>query len=140
MQYVMLKPCRGPMPSIRITSYNVCYTKLLRFVGFYVTRESISRRKSSPNQGGSSARTYIALHLLTQPVILVAKDGRSSSIRTRLFQYMSSRTTAQGFSGGIVITSYSIHYTKLYETLVPKNMLAESAFSFSRSFLLRNLL
>src|SRR5262249_29048334 len=41
------------------------------------------------------------LHLRTQPVILVASDGRSSSIRTRLFQPGSSRTNASGFSGGM---------------------------------------
>jgi len=75
--------------------------KEIPFSGFYITRESIARRKTMSNQGGPQARTFIALHLRTQPVILVARDGRSSSIRTRLFQPMSSRTMAQGFYGGI---------------------------------------
>lgn len=75
--------------------------KQIPFSGFYVGRESIARRKTLSKQGIPRARTYIALHLRTQPVILVAGDGRSSSIRTRLFQPVSSRTRAQGFSGGM---------------------------------------
>jgi len=58
-------------------------------------------RKTLSKQGVPQARTYIALHLRTQPVILVAGDGRSSSIRTRLFQPVTSRTRAYGFSGGM---------------------------------------
>jgi len=75
--------------------------KQIPFSGFYVSRESIARRKTQSKQGAPQARTYIALHLRTQPVILVASDGRSSSIRTRLFQPVSSRTQALGFSGGM---------------------------------------
>lgn len=75
--------------------------KEIPFAGFYVTRESIARRKPSSVQVGPAARTFIALHLRTQPVIMVAKDGRSSNIRTRLFQFMSSRDMGQGFYGGM---------------------------------------
>ena len=75
--------------------------KQIPFAGFYVGRESIARRKPTSSQSIQRARTYLALHLRTQPVILVARDGRSSSIRTRLFQPISSRTEAQGFSGGM---------------------------------------
>jgi hypothetical protein len=75
--------------------------KEIPFTGFYVGRESIARRESNSGQGAPRARTSLALHLRTQPVILVASDGRSASIRTRLFQPGSSRTQAQGFSGGM---------------------------------------
>jgi hypothetical protein len=76
--------------------------KQIPFSGFYVGRESIARRKTVSGQDVAPlARTYLALHLRTQPVILVAKDGRSSSVRTRLFQPVSSRTRALGFSGGM---------------------------------------
>jgi len=75
--------------------------KQIPFSGFYVGRKSIARRKTVSGQKTPRARTYIALHLRTQPVILVAQDGRSSSIRTRLFQPVSSRTRAMGFSGGM---------------------------------------
>lgn len=75
--------------------------KQIPFAGFYVGRESIARRETTSSLNIQRARTYLALHLRTQPVILVASDGRSSSIRTRLFQPVSSRTEAQGFSGGM---------------------------------------
>jgi hypothetical protein len=75
--------------------------KQIPFSGFYVGRESIARRKTVSGQDAPRARTYLALHLRTQPVILIAEDGRSSSIRTRLFQPVSSRTRALGLSGGM---------------------------------------
>ncbi|MEJ2109987.1 MAG: nuclear transport factor 2 family protein [Acidobacteriota bacterium] len=75
--------------------------KEIPFSGFYVGRESIARRKTASGQGAAPARTYLPLHLRTQPVILVAVDGRSTSIRTRLFQPVSSRFGAQGISGGM---------------------------------------
>jgi len=75
--------------------------KEIPFSGFYVGRESIARRKTPSKQSSPPARTYLSLHLRTQPVILVASDGRSSSIRTRLFQPSTSRAMALGFSGGM---------------------------------------
>lgn len=79
--------------------------KQIPFTGFYVTRESIAARDRSRNVVASRSeprpRTTLALHLRTQPVILVAEDGRSASIRTRLFQPMSSRDRALGFSSGM---------------------------------------
>jgi len=75
--------------------------KEIPFAGFYVGRGSIARRETPSGKRGPRARTSLTLHLRTQPVILVARDGRSSSIRTRLFQPASSRTQALGFSGGM---------------------------------------
>ena len=43
----------------------------------------------------------LPLHWRTQPVILVAEDGRSASIRSRLFQPGFSYTRAMGFAGGM---------------------------------------
>ena len=60
---------------LRITSYNVCYTKLLR----------------GPSQGGDCADAV-------EPMSQLSPMPRASAIGPR------------------VITSYSIHYTKLYDT------------------------
>jgi hypothetical protein len=44
-------------------------------------------------------RPRIPFHWRPQPVILVSRDGRSSSIRARLFQFGTSNATRGGFSG-----------------------------------------
>jgi hypothetical protein len=75
--------------------------KEIPFSGFYVGRESIAKRDATAAPPGSRPRTSLPLHWRTQPVILVAEDGRSASIRSRLFQPGSSRTRAQGFAGGM---------------------------------------
>jgi len=75
--------------------------KEIPFSGFYVGRESIAKRDATSPPPGSRPRAMLPLHWLTQPVILVAADGRSASIRTRLFQPASSRTRAMGFGGGM---------------------------------------
>ena len=75
---------------IRITSYNVCYTKLLRF------RRVRGRRRSARAVPGR-------------------RRGRRGSHAPRR-----------------VITSYSIHYTKLYETSSPRNM---ATLIFSTAFM-----
>jgi hypothetical protein len=75
--------------------------KEVPFSGFYVGRERISARDATAPPPGSRPRVMLPLHWLTQPVVLVAADGRSASIRTRLFQPASSRTRAMGFGGGM---------------------------------------
>jgi hypothetical protein len=75
--------------------------KQIPFSGFYVGRESIAKRDATSAAPGSRPRTSIPLHWRTQNVILVAPDGRSASIRSRLFQPGSSRTRATGFGGGM---------------------------------------
>jgi hypothetical protein len=75
--------------------------KEVPFSGFYVGRDRISARDATSPPPGSRPRTTLPLHWLTQPVVLVAADGRSASIRTRLFQPGSSRTRAMGFAGGM---------------------------------------
>jgi hypothetical protein len=75
--------------------------KEIPFSGFYVGRESIAKRDATSPPPGSRPRATLPLHWRTQPVILVAADGRSASIRSRLFQPGSSRTRAMGFGGGM---------------------------------------
>ena len=75
--------------------------KEIPFSGFYVGRESIAKRDATSPAPGSRPRVMLPLHWRTQPVILVAADGRSASIRSRLFQPASSRTRAMGFGGGM---------------------------------------
>ena len=75
--------------------------KEIPFSGFYVGRESIAKRDATAAPPGSRPRTTLPLHWRTQNVILVAADGRSASIRSRLFQPQSSRTRAMGFGAGM---------------------------------------
>ena len=77
----------------RITSYNVCYTKLLRIYDPYY-----------PDMFFNDAQNdELILRRLDG-----GKDGQSNGMASRNFP---PRTLL----AGNVITSYSIHYTKLYE-------------------------
>jgi hypothetical protein len=75
--------------------------KEVPFSGFYVGRQRIIERDATAPAPGSRPRTMLPLHWRTQPVILVAEDGRSASIRSRLFQPGSAYTRAMGFGGGM---------------------------------------
>jgi hypothetical protein len=75
--------------------------KEVPFSGFYVGRQRIIDRDATAPPPGSRPRAMLPLHWRTQPVILVASDGRSASIRSRLFQPASSFTRAMGFGGGM---------------------------------------
>ena len=87
-EYEMYAENRKQLPKRRITSYNVCYTKLLRIESF--GDPSAACRAASG--AGSSRRTE-------------GLAGRSRSAALRLHPRRAAR----------VITSYSIHYTKLYD-------------------------
>ncbi len=76
-------------------------TKEVPFRGVYVGRERIVSRDATSPPPGTRPRTSIPIHWRTQPVILVAQDGRSASIRSRLFQGGSSRTRGSGLNGGM---------------------------------------
>jgi hypothetical protein len=76
-------------------------TKEVPFRGIYIGRERIVARDATSPPPGLRPRTSIPIHWRTQPVILVAEDGRSASIRSRLFQGGSSRTRASGLNGGM---------------------------------------
>jgi SnoaL-like protein len=75
--------------------------KEVPFSGFYVGRQRIIDRDATAPPPGSRPRTMLPLHWRTQPVIMVAADGRSASIRSRLFQPASSFERAMGFGGGM---------------------------------------
>jgi hypothetical protein len=68
-------------------------------IGYYVGPERIAKvglRYGPPPE----MRSFLAIHWLVQPVILVSHDGRSANIRTRLFQYGASLTGPSGFATG----------------------------------------
>jgi SnoaL-like protein len=75
--------------------------KEVPFSGFYVGRQRIIERDATSPPPGSRPRTTLPLHWRTQPVIFVAGDGRSASIRSRLLQPGSSRTRSSGIGGGM---------------------------------------
>jgi hypothetical protein len=75
--------------------------KEVPFSGFYVGRTRIIERDATSPAPGSRPRTSLPLHWRTQPVILVASDGRSASIRSRLLQPGSSRARSSGIGGGM---------------------------------------
>jgi hypothetical protein len=76
-------------------------SKEVPFRGIYVGRERIVARDATSPPPGLRPRTSIPIHWRTQPVILVAEDGRSASVRSRLFQGGSSRTRPSGLNGGM---------------------------------------
>ena len=83
----------GPnMGGNRITSYNVCYTKLLR--PFIATGQTVE----------------IAPKAKSVPTVQVSRDAGE-------YIHWSGDSHALHWSLGpeLVITSYSIHYTKLYD-------------------------
>jgi hypothetical protein len=75
--------------------------KEVPFIGVYIGRDRISARDATSPPPGLRPRTSLPIHWRTQPVILVASDGRSAAIRSRLFQTGSNRTRASGLSGGM---------------------------------------
>ena len=87
---------------VRITSYNVCYTKLLR-------------SKAGVEEFIDSNETWIKAHITkfsfispdeTEVVLKFDVKDEGYIVERRIFDYELAKT---------VITSYSIHYTKLYE-------------------------
>ena len=90
----------------RITSYNVCYTKLLRYLlrqekAYYSTSTIFERFFSGSKRPPISVEDRKALKgdLPWRVFVVIARH---------LYQYSLD-----------VITSYSIHYTKLYEANLP---------------------
>ena len=102
-----LRPDTLLVSVIRITSYNVCYTKLLRTTR---PRRVTCAGSASATTGNSASSTCTA----------PTSASTSSSRRRRSTSPSSSSRVTQAPKrtrlGSSVITSYSIHYTKLYET------------------------
>ena len=80
--------------SPRITSYNVCYTKLLRLLWRHATYRTRASGACENHGCGSLRHSAHHCHSLCPPRLCLRAPS--------------------GYGGG-VITSYSIHYTKLYE-------------------------
>ena len=78
--------------NIRITSYNVCYTKLLRILDI-----------NMPDMDGFETLEHLNRLHLDIPVLFLTGAGS-----------MDYAVKAINL-GAYVITSYSIHYTKLYD-------------------------
>ena len=103
----------------RITSYNVCYTKLLRACLGEAEKSLISitdlantvidLEKLKIYDAGIALET----DLQTTPMVLVEKN---SMVQAFLHLLVNARHALIGRSKPLVITSYSIHYTKLYES------------------------
>ena len=103
----------------RITSYNVCYTKLLRTLAPKVfagsAKGNVSDKKDLVNPFAIKGKWYkAALHVHT-----TTSDG-DVDVATRIKQYRDKgfdivAITDHRKTNDLVITSYSIHYTKLYE-------------------------
>ena len=114
-------------PSRRITSYNVCYTKLLRSVG-KDTKDTynVAVRVPIPVEGvlqkvvGARARLGVTFYNVNEGGY-VQVDVAGGSLSSTVNQINLTRANANSpMAETLVITSYSIHYTKLYE-LGPTN-------------------
>ena len=65
------------------------------FAGYYIGSERITKAATSMYGGPPPLRAGISFHWRIQPVVLVAEDGRSANLRTRLFQPRTTKTAAQ---------------------------------------------
>ncbi len=68
------------------------------FAGYYLGRDRIQGAANASWGPAPTMRAAISFHWRTQPVIHVARDGRSANLRTRLFQPRTSKNPA-GTSG-----------------------------------------
>ena len=88
----------------RITSYNVCYTKLLREL--IVSGVAASRGNPGLAVGNAIGSNIANIGLILGLTAIVYPLRVESETLKREYPVLTL----------IVITSYSIHYTKLYET------------------------
>ena len=95
-------PSAGQRGELRITSYNVCYTKLLRLI-----------------DGGILSLVPVRFARAMGADVVVAVDiycgGSQGALKGTAVDTVMKTFRLQGCL--FVITSYSIHYTKLYELL-----------------------
>ena len=70
--------------------------KEVPFAGYYLGRDRITQAVITEyGQPPTAPRSGISFHWRIQPVIIVARDGRSASVRTRLFQPRTSITPSK---------------------------------------------
>ena len=124
----------------RITSYNVCYTKLLRLL------EDLARmpteveyasefRYRNPVIDDRTLVIAISQSGETADTLAAIKEAKSRGARTIGLVNVVGSTIAREVDGGLylragpeigVITSYSIHYTKLYDTAARPERLGQA--------------
>ena len=86
-------------------------SKMTPFAGYHVTREHVLSARVAGEV--PATRPGISYHWLTQPVIMVADDGRSAGGRLRLFQMRTGKETGEdgaffgaSFWGGMYHNQY----------------------------------
>ena len=123
----------------RITSYNVCYTKLLRYLmsriavlfGGRIAEELFMNQMTTGASNDFERATQMARDMVTRygmsdvlgPMVYGENEGEVFLGRSVTTHKNVSEATMQKVDAEIrriideqyVITSYSIHYTKLYE-------------------------
>lgn len=75
--------------------------KELSYIGTYIGRERVRDSVVSRYGRGGRRANSMTFHQKVQPVVTVAEDGLSASIRTRLFQLNSSTFNAGSYISGI---------------------------------------
>ena len=124
--------------NFRITSYNVCYTKLLRSFSHTLSqRFSVGYNVGVEWDGETAVPGYFYSAVLGVQITdqlggfvesfgLMPEKGDEEHLLDAGLTYLLSPNFQLDISGGlglsdnaIVITSYSIHYTKLYEAIKP---------------------
>ena len=108
--------------TVRITSYNVCYTKLLRtfnlqnpegavlvfsFVGYEM--------QEVPVDGRTSIDVVLKSNNIAVDEVVVTALGIKREAKTLTYSSQEVSGDDMMKARDVVITSYSIHYTKLYE-------------------------
>ena len=108
-----IHPCKI---TLRITSYNVCYTKLLR------TGIDFGNAKNCVGTFYPASLIRVSVSYLASLSEAAFRSGLAEVMKTallyapKLFQIMQERREhILSRDPDLVITSYSIHYTKLYE-------------------------
>ena len=109
----------------RITSYNVCYTKLLREAAHPYNSEQIEDPYEM-HDAEDFKKKYVEILALKPDGVILAPILKKESLLfcTQLdelkipYAFIDTNlkeTNCLSFIGEDVITSYSIHYTKLYD-------------------------
>ena len=101
----------------RITSYNVCYTKLLRDNISFDLYEGETLGIIGINGAGKSTILKQIAGVTTPTSGEIIKSGRVTALLELGTGFNNELTGFENIylNGTFVITSYSIHYTKLYE-------------------------
>ena len=106
----------------RITSYNVCYTKLLRIAVTYYKlgeySESLNYLRIAMDSINNDNSIYRKIYLNYYMGKALLKLDKIDSAQEALFMTLTlcdANNINYKIAEAFVITSYSIHYTKLYD-------------------------